>query len=159
MLANDSDVDGDPITVSAVGGPAHGSATLATTGPNAGRISYLPSPNFVGTDVFTYTITDGHGGTATATVSVTVTAVNRGPIAMNDVVTLLEDTVAVVDVRSNDRDPDGDVLSLSAVTQAAHGIVEIANAHMIGAMRLISCLLYTSPSPRDRQKSRMPSSA
>ena len=25
--------------------------------------------------------------------------------------------------------------------------------------RLITCLLYTSPSPRDRQKSRMPSSA
>ena len=66
--------DGDPITVSAVGGPAHGSTTLVTAGPNAGRISYLPGPNFVGTDVFTYTITDGHGGTATATVSVTVTA-------------------------------------------------------------------------------------
>ena len=28
-----------------------------------------------------------------------------------------------------------------------------------GASRLTSCLLYTSPSPRDRQKSRMPSSA
>ena len=27
------------------------------------------------------------------------------------------------------------------------------------ADRIISCLLYTSPSPRDRQKSRMPSSA
>ena len=26
-------------------------------------------------------------------------------------------------------------------------------------VRLVSCLLYTSPSPRDRQKSRMPSSA
>ena len=25
--------------------------------------------------------------------------------------------------------------------------------------RLVTCLLYTSPSPRDRQKSRMPSSA
>ena len=29
-------------------------------------------------------------------------------------------------------------------------------AHLAGA---IACLLYTSPSPRDRQKSRMPSSA
>ena len=27
------------------------------------------------------------------------------------------------------------------------------------ATKYISCLLYTSPSPRDRQKSRMPSSA
>src|SRR3989441_421196 len=84
VLANDSDVDGDAITVSAVGGPAHGSTTIVTIGPNTGRVSYLPSPNFVGTDVFTYTITDGHGGTATATVAVTVTPVNDGPVAMND---------------------------------------------------------------------------
>ena len=30
---------------------------------------------------------------------------------------------------------------------------------MPGAADLVNCLLYTSPSPRDRQKSRMPSSA
>ena len=29
----------------------------------------------------------------------------------------------------------------------------------LGAKVAITCLLYTSPSPRDRQKSRMPSSA
>ena len=28
-----------------------------------------------------------------------------------------------------------------------------------GVVSVITCLLYTSPSPRDRQKSRMPSSA
>ena len=31
-------------------------------------------------------------------------------------------------------------------------------AFVLGAL-LVACLLYTSPSPRDRQKSRMPSSA
>ena len=31
--------------------------------------------------------------------------------------------------------------------------------HLVNIMRLKVCLLYTSPSPRDRQKSRMPSSA
>ena len=31
--------------------------------------------------------------------------------------------------------------------------------HMMGGDCLVTCLLYTSPSPRDRQKSRMPSSA
>ena len=30
---------------------------------------------------------------------------------------------------------------------------------VIGLLQLKTCLLYTSPSPRDRQKSRMPSSA
>ena len=34
----------------------------------------------------------------------------------------------------------------------------ILNRLVVGA-EIITCLLYTSPSPRDRQKSRMPSSA
>ena len=35
----------------------------------------------------------------------------------------------------------------------------IKNNESIGLATIYSCLLYTSPSPRDRQKSRMPSSA
>src|SRR5678809_646756 len=59
---------------------------------------------------------------------------------------------------------------------AAWGLTEAASGSDAGAMRtsaardgdcwvingtkqFITCLLYTSPSPRDRQKSRMPSSA
>ena len=38
------------------------------------------------------------------------------------------------------------------------GIAE-ANLVTMSAGLAVSCLLYTSPSPRDRQKSRMPSSA
>ena len=34
-----------------------------------------------------------------------------------------------------------------------------AMAAMVGWIGALTCLLYTSPSPRDRQKSRMPSSA
>ena len=37
--------------------------------------------------------------------------------------------------------------------------VEIDIANGLPAFELVGCLLYTSPSPRDRQKSRMPSSA
>lgn len=125
VLANDTDLEGDLITVTAVGGPQHGSTALVTSGPNAGRVSYLPAPNFVGTDVFTYTIGDNHGSTATASVSVTVTDANDGPAPMNDVVTVVEDTPTVLNVLSNDTDPDGDALSVSAVTQAAHGSVEV----------------------------------
>ena len=40
-----------------------------------------PTPNFAGTDTFTYTITDGAVATDTATVSITVTAVNDAPTA------------------------------------------------------------------------------
>ena len=43
-----------------------------------------------------------------------------------------------------------------------HGITEIAIVMHNGVEvtgKYVTCLLYTSPSPRDRQKSRMPSSA
>ena len=44
-----------------------------------------------------------------------------------------------------------------ADTDKAVGVIEVVQAGFPD--RIIHCLLYTSPSPRDRQKSRMPSSA
>ena len=38
-------------------------------------------------------------------------------------------------------------------------VTEVAWEHVKNYMTEDTCLLYTSPSPRDRQKSRMPSSA
>jgi len=128
VLANDTDLDGDPLTVSAVGAPAHGSTTLVTTGPNAGRISYLPSPNFVGTDVFTYTVSDNHGATATATVTVTVSAVNDAPVAANDAASVAEDSAVVIDVLANDTDVDGDTLSVTGVSAPAHGVAAVVTS-------------------------------
>jgi len=68
VLANDSDVDGDPLTIIGVGAPSHG--TVAVSG---GTLIYTSNKRFVGQVAFTYTIGDGRGGTATATVLVTVT--------------------------------------------------------------------------------------
>ena len=52
---------------------------------------------------------------------------------------------------------------LSKILYPMHSLVNIdhhATAEAFGNVNLsIPCLLYTSPSPRDRQKSRMPSSA
>ena len=68
VLANDSDPDGDPLTVTGVTDPAHGSA--ADNGD--GTVTYTPDPGFVGGDSFEYSISDGAGGADSATVSVTV---------------------------------------------------------------------------------------
>ena len=68
VLANDSDPDGDPLTVTATTSPARGSVVI-----NADRtVTYTPSARFQGTDTFGYTLSDGRGGTTTATVTVTV---------------------------------------------------------------------------------------
>jgi len=75
VLSNDSDPDGDPVSIASVASPAHGSAVIDTSG----TITYTPLPNYNGTDSFTYTASDGGGGTATATVSIIITPVDDNP--------------------------------------------------------------------------------
>ena len=67
VLDNDSDMDGDTLTVDSVTQGTNGSVTN-----NGNDVTYTPDPIFTGTDSFTYTISDGNGGTDTATVTVTV---------------------------------------------------------------------------------------
>ena len=76
VLANDSDPEGDPLTLTAFTAVGHG--TLVHNGN--GSFTYTPAADFNGGDIFTYTITDGKGRAATATVSITVTAVNDAPV-------------------------------------------------------------------------------
>ena len=82
VLDNDSDVDGDNLSVIAVGTPSKGAAAI--TG-NATTVTYTPNSSFHGSDSFTYVVSDGNGGTDTGTVNVnvnvnvTVTAVDDEP--------------------------------------------------------------------------------
>jgi hypothetical protein len=74
VLANDSDPDGDAVSLLSITTPAHGQAAIV-----AGRVRYTPAANYSGPDSFTYTAGDGRGGTATATVTINVSAVNDPP--------------------------------------------------------------------------------
>ena len=65
VLANDSDPDGDPLTITGVTAPRVGTATI-----EAGKIRYTPPRNWSGSVNFVYTVSDGRGGTASATVTV-----------------------------------------------------------------------------------------
>jgi uncharacterized repeat protein (TIGR01451 family) len=75
LLANDSDPNGDSLTVTAVTSPSTRGGTVALSGTS---ITYTPPAGFVGGDSFNYTISDGHGGSATGLVCVVV---NRASIA------------------------------------------------------------------------------
>jgi hypothetical protein len=79
LLANDSDIDGDTLTIINVGNPANGSVSLV-----GGNVQFVPAPGYNGPASFTYTISDGVGGTATATVNVTVIRNNTPPDAVDD---------------------------------------------------------------------------
>ena len=64
LLANDSDPNGDPLSVTAVGSASHGTASLNAQGT---EITFTPTAGYTGPASFTYTISDGHGGSASAT--------------------------------------------------------------------------------------------
>ena len=77
VLANDSDLDGDPLVLSIVTPPSNGTAAVMDDNgtpddPTDDDIHYTPDEGFTGIDTFTYQVDDGNGGTDTATVTVTV---------------------------------------------------------------------------------------
>ena len=116
-----SDPDSDPLTYSTIAGPSHGS--LNGTEPN---LTYTPSPNFYGSDSFTFKVNDGTADSALATVSITISPVNDPPVANDDTAATREDTPAVtIDVLANDTDIDNDTLTVTAVSQGTNGSVTI----------------------------------
>jgi hypothetical protein len=127
VLGNDTDGDADPLSVTAAGDPANGSVVVNSDG----TITYTPDTGFVGTDSFTYTISDGRGGQDTATVTVTVAPTpepdpNTVPNAVDDTARLTEgkDQI-VIDVLGNDRIPSGSALTITITEEPKHGHVVI----------------------------------
>ena len=114
VLANDSDPNGatdiDPGSLSFT---AVSNGSVVRSGA---RAVFTPSPNFNGTASFRYTVKDRSGLAANAaTVTITVQPVSDAPIAVNDTSETAEDTLVMVALLANDRDPDG-AAQLNAVT-------------------------------------------
>jgi uncharacterized delta-60 repeat protein len=116
VLSNDTDPDGDPLTVTAASAPSKGTAVITAGGT---MVTYTPKKNYTGPDAFTYTIGDGRGGTATAS----VVAGNAPPRAAADKATTAPGVPVIVAALLNDSDPDGDPLTIVAITQGANGTV------------------------------------
>jgi hypothetical protein len=68
VLANDSDPDGDALTLESVSAPQHGTAVANPDG----TVTYTATAGYRGADAFTYAISDGANHTAVGDVSVTV---------------------------------------------------------------------------------------
>jgi VCBS repeat-containing protein len=122
VLVNDSDPDDDPLTIVSWTQAANGTVVCAVVPTDC---TYTPNDlGFFGSDSFTYTVSDGNGGTDVGTVAVTITATNEQPVAVDDFLTLDEDTSGNVDVLANDTDDDGDPLVVESLApEAGHGTV------------------------------------
>ncbi|WP_019135425.1 beta strand repeat-containing protein [Cellulomonas massiliensis] len=112
VLGNDDDANGDTLTVTSLGTPAHGTVRVVTTA-SGDVVEYEPEHGFAGDDTFTYVVSDGRGGTATATVRVTVR--NAPPVARADEALTKPGRAVTVDVLANDSDVNGDALAIVSV--------------------------------------------
>jgi len=118
VLANDHDADEDDLRIESISPPTNGTVTH-----DGATLTYVSNPEFSGTDVFEYTVSDGRGGTDTARVTVVVGTVNDAPIAYDDSSSTAEETLVVIPVLDNDTDSDGDFLLVESITAPEHGTV------------------------------------
>ena len=141
VISNDTDPDGDVIAIADASGEVATAVQMIPTTAGGtvelntdGTFTYTPASGFIGEDSFDYTIVDPSGATDTATVTLNVApddpAVNNNPNAGDDLIAATKNEPGTANLLGNDTDPESD-----------------------------TCLLHTSPSPRDKRQSRMPSSA
>ncbi len=126
VLANDTDPNGDTLTVTAVTDAPHG--TVINNGD--GTVTYTPDPNYFGPDSFGYTVCDPGPLCSNADVNMTVASVNDNPQTSDDNATVNENSGPnTIDVLRNDTDaPDsGETLTIQSVTQGANGAVVITD--------------------------------
>jgi len=127
VLSNDSDADGDNLTIKSVSSVKNGTAEIKDN-----KIEYTPNSGFSGVDKFIYTISDENGAEANAEVAVNVSKKpNSAPIAKDDYAGIKEDNSILVDVLSNDSDADGDKLDLSINSKPQNGVAEIKSGKVL----------------------------
>ncbi|UUO09038.1 Ig-like domain-containing protein [Blastopirellula sp. J2-11] len=129
VLENDTDADGDALTVIDVNGEPADIGTQITLDSGAlltlnadGSFDYDPNGAFASLaeaetaeDSFTYTAADGSGLMSTSTVVITIAGVNNAPVSSDDAYETTEDTalnIATPGVLENDTDADGDALTV-----------------------------------------------
>jgi len=117
VLSNDS----AGVTLVRVSQPANGTVVI-----EGNKVRYVPNPGYSGPDSFTYTVSDRDGNEITATVNVDVpVAMNNVPVTTSDTASTTEDTLVLIDVLSNDSDPDGDTLVIESTSTPANGSVRV----------------------------------
>ena len=127
ILQNDTDAEGDTLTVNTTPVTNVSNGTLVLNAD--GSFTYTPNAGFVGTDSFTYEVTDGALTSNIATVTINV--VNNAPVAADDGYVTDEDTglTAVLganDLLQNDIDLDGDSLSVNTTP-----VVDVSNGTLV----------------------------
>ena len=116
-------MDGDTLSLTAA--TTAGTGTVAVNADGL-SVDYTPAANFNGTEVITYTVSDGKLTDATGTLTVTVTAVNDTPVSSDQSVSTIEDIP--LEITLSGSDIDGDDLSYLVVDKPSKGTVSITGS-------------------------------
>ncbi|NJK57778.1 MAG: tandem-95 repeat protein [Pleurocapsa sp. SU_5_0] len=122
LLANDSDVDRDTLSITSVSNGVNGTAIINADG----NIKFTPGANFNGIASFDYTVSDGINRNK-ASIKVVVNPVNDAPLANNDTATAIDEdtsiTILATDLLGNDRDVEGDSFSIINVNSDSGTVI------------------------------------
>ena len=115
LLANDSDIESDALTISSLFDPINGAVEII-----GGQAIFTPRADYFGNGGFSYQVSDGNGGLGTGFVAVSVTPSEDLPVTVSDSGWIIdEDTFLIIDpaeLLANDFDPDGDTISFTGAT-------------------------------------------
>jgi len=121
VTANDHSPSGDAFCVKSV----YGGSYFAVSGCN--DVTFTPPSNFTGYDSCHYIICNTNQptlcDTALVVVDVIATAVHSAPVAVNDIVTDIENHKDTVNVTANDHSPSGDPFCVTRVYGNAEFVV------------------------------------
>ena len=122
LLATDPEGDALFFAVEPGAGPQHGSLQIDPDG----RFTYVPDPDYSGSDQFSYRVSDGQGNSSIATVTIAIAAVNDTPRTSDITVTSPEDTALSGLIAASDPEGEPLVFAGTPVVAPANGSVSIA---------------------------------
>ncbi len=126
LINGTSDVDGDVTSLVVTVHPTHGVVSISSDNKT---VTYTPNQDFAGTDSFGYTIADASHNSS-GTVNIVVTPVNDSPVLVDGTsgtISTTEGSSVQIDILAYVFDPDGDILTVSNITQPSNGVI-VSNA-------------------------------
>ncbi len=121
VLGNDSDPDGNPLSIVSVS-PTNGTANILGT-----NVVFTPATNFIGTGYVQYVITDGKGASNSALVTITVTNIIVIPTADPQSVTTTENTAKAITLTGSD--VRSQPLTFSIVNSPTNGTLSLLDTN------------------------------
>ncbi len=121
VLNNDTDMGDGGISVTIDASPNHGVASVTPDN----RIAYTPDENYNGPDTLIYDLCDATPDCDTTVVYITVESVNDQPVAVDDTVSMDEDTDTTIHVLNNDNGLGDGYSNLEIISSANHGSLNV----------------------------------